>query len=158
MQLDFKNRSFSFKKLNKIRQQKRIRLLALTGLVVLFLLFLGYFLDGKKCNKIEHLLLEKKLEKANLKYQQTGKIFYHRARKKQICALIELYKNHPEKAEKIFNSLSKPVYTKHSQHFLQDFIAKGDYNKAKMFLNFLSKGERKYPLFYSIIASSQLNH
>jgi hypothetical protein len=140
MVLDYKDTRFSF---DKKRRQKRIRQIKIIAAIVILLtvyLFIANLLDSGKVNRVQHLLLSGEVEKAAARFDDIKGFIYHRSVKKELQALICLYRGDYDGAARVFKELGQRESAYAAEKytvFLDHFLDSGQYRQLDMYSDYL---------------------
>lgn len=155
MVIDYKSVTFSFKARKKKRILKRIRLFGLVVFILCFYFLFCNILDSSKIKNIQKLLLENEIAKAEEKFEKIEGSIYHKKAKREIKALIHLFKDELDIAREILVSLKTGNTSVTFGKFLEYFSDYAEYRKLKIYTDYLVKrGENL--LFYKALYSTAL--
>ncbi len=150
MVLDYKDITFSFKAKKRKKLIERIKIISLIILIIFLYLLLRIFLESKKIKNIQALLVQNNKVDAAAAFNDIENSLFHRDTKKELKALIYLYDDEYEKAEKILENLHGKSTSTACQIFLDNFLDNAKYRRLKVYTDYLLKrGEDT--LFYKIM-------
>ncbi|MEN8152946.1 MAG: penicillin-binding transpeptidase domain-containing protein [Acidobacteriota bacterium] len=155
MDLDYKDRTFSFKK--QRRQLRRRKIILLSGTIIVLISLLIFFNnnDLNKIKKIESLILNNKvLEGEKILSDIKGSIF-HRHEKSELSGIISLIKNDITEGKKIFEDSDKKasgINFKKILNYLSDNVL---YKGLEIYSDFLYRRGEDVSL-YRILSKTAL--
>lgn len=155
MDLDYKDRTFSFKKQReKMRRRKVILISGVIFFLTLLILFFNYN-DWKKVEKIEAYILNNEVVKGEKSLGEAKSLLFHRPEKAELKGIIALISNDIKSGKKILENGGIKRSGLSFKKFLTYFSDNGLYKGLEVYSDFLSaRGEETS--FYRIISKTAL--
>ncbi len=155
MDLDYKDRTFSFKKQReKMRRRKVVLISGVIFFLTLLILFLNYN-DRRKIEKIETYILNNEIIKGEKSLGEAKSLLFHRPEKAELKGIIALISNDIKSGKKILENGGIKKSGLSFKKFLTYFSDNGLYKGLEVYSDFLSaRGEETS--FYRIISKTAL--
>ena len=158
MVIDYKDVTFSFKKIRQAKRLKRIRVFGIILIVILFYFLAANILESGKIKKIQNLLWENKRAEAAAQFEKIESSLFHPKTKKEIKALIHLFYEEYSQAEDILNTLGEASTSVDYKKFLNYFSDRAEYRKLRIYTDYRMKKQEKEEdlLFYKVLSGTGL--
>jgi peptidoglycan glycosyltransferase len=155
MILDYKDISFSFKEKRKKTIFKRLKYILLVFILLGVVFQVFNFLDNKKIDLAQNLLLQSKTAEAQIVFDKIKESWLHRSKKKELQGLFLLFTNQIEAGENYFKELKQSSKLK-AENFLSYFSDQAEYQKLKIYTQFVEISHADKAVYYTAIYKTAL--
>lgn len=155
MDLDFKDRTFSFLKLKKKKLRRKIVFFLFIFLLVTIFLFYKDHSALKKVRKAEDFLLSGEIQKCRNLLNKEGSSFFRRSSFNELKGIISLVGNNLEKGKDILAKGAPGKSSIRPEKVLTYLSDNCFYEQLDIYSSLLS-GEKDFVLFYRIVSDTAL--
>jgi hypothetical protein len=139
MVIDYKGTSFSFNNIRKSKRLRRFRILFLAIVLFFLAILLLDFIDSGRIGTVQSLLLEGKLTEAAEKFESIESSFFHGKTKRELKALINLFKEDFPAAKEILEQMDGSPTAVEYREFFSYFADRALYRQLDTYSGYFEK-------------------
>ncbi len=155
MDLDFKDRTFSFLKLKKKKMRRRVFFFLLAFLIVSIFLFYKDHSAYKKVRKAEEFLLTGEISKCSNILDKESTSFFRRSSFKELKGILSLVRNNLEKGKEIL-SKGTPGRSSIRAEKILTYLSDNCFYKQLDIYSSLLQDDSDFVRFYRIVSDTSL--